>query len=980
MSLSGRALDRSLVQGIAWLGGMKWATQLASWAVTVMVARLLSPGDYGLFGMAMVYVSLVQLAGEAGVLAAIVQAPKLDELFAARLGGFAVMLGIALTSMSMGVASLVAWFYQEEAVRGLIFALSATFILRGFQLLPRSILIRELKFRQVAWIDTCETLTLALSTLGYAMLGFRSWALVGGVVTGCCVSTFLCLVCRPHRLAIPRTFDDLSDSVKLGLHVIGGQLAWFVYSNSDFVVVGRMLGRSALGAYTFAWTLANLAVDRVSNLVVRVVPPVFSAVRSDPVALRRYVCMLTEGLAFATVPACIGLAMIADVLVDTILGPRWRGAIVPLRLLAVYAAFRCVFSLMPQVLVFTGHAKRHMQFSMTAACIMPILFLFGARWGTTGVAVIWIVAYPTFMSTTYVRYMLKTLDLPASRYLGALWPASSATAVMVLAIFGVRFGLPVATHAPVRLVLYIGVGALVYLSIAIALHGRRLRPLLDMLRAERAVPAMPGGELLSYATEDIPGIPRLMLITYHFPPDPAIGSLRWQKFVQYAAARGWGVDVIMRDPSELSAADSARIADLPPGVRVYGVPNRGGWLDRLENPLARATRGLRAESAAPRASSRARAEIGWPRGLRDLTRAYHSIAEHVRGQRWAADATHAAAAIMQRGVHRAVISSGPPHFAHDAARRVARNAELPFVMDMRDPWSLIQRLPESTASPVQLALAAMLERRAVACAGLVVANTSPMHSQMCAKHPDAANRIIAVPNGYDDDQMPEPSAHSTPFIIAYAGTIYLDRDPRPLFRGAARAIELLGLTPADFSIQFMGDVQHFNGIAVTELARAAGIGEFVQLHAPRSRSDAMAFLASAAMLVQLPQDTDMAIPAKLFEYMRFDAWMLVLAESGSASEQLLRGTDVDVVSPENPGAIAEVLVRRFGEYTSGLRGQRLTVHERFSRRARAATFFDALERLAGSATAEQAPPQLEQRRRGIAQPPDLTAVAAGSNG
>jgi O-antigen/teichoic acid export membrane protein len=980
MSLSGRALDRSLVQGIAWLGGMKWATQLASWAVTVMVARLLSPGDYGLFGMAMVYVSLIQLAGEAGVLAAIVQTPKLDELFVARLGGFAVMLGIALTSASIGVASLIAWFYQEEAVRGLIIALSATFVLRGFQLLPRSILIRDLKFRQVAWIDTSETLTLALSTLGYAMLGFRAWALVGGVVTGCCVSTLLYLLRRPHRLAIPRTFADLSDSVKLGLHVIGGQLAWFVYSNSDFVVVGRMLGRSALGAYTFAWTLANLAVDRVSNLVVRVVPPVFSAVRNDPVALRRYVCMLTEGLAFATVPACIGLAMIADVLVETILGPRWHGVIVPLRLLAVYAAFRCVLSLMPQVLVFTGHAKRHMQFSMTAACVLPLLFLFGARWGTTGVAVIWIVAYPVFMSMTYVRYVLKTLELPANRYLAALWPAASVTAFMVLAIFGLRFGLPPATHAPVRLVLYISVGAFVYISIAMALHGRRLRPLLDLLRAERAVPVVPGSDLLSYATADVPGIPRLMLITYHFPPDPAIGSLRWQKFVQYAAARGWGVDVIMRDPSELSTADSARINDLPPGVRVYGVRNRASWFDRLENPLARVTRGLRVESGPPRASSRARAEIGWPRGLRDLTRAYHSIAEHVRGQRWADDATRAGTAIMQRGVHRAIISSGPPHFAHDAARRVARNAELPFVMDMRDPWSLIQRLPESTASPVQLALASMSERRAIASAGLVVANTNPMLSEMCSTHPAAASRIIAVPNGYDDDAMPEPSKTPSPFIVAYAGTIYLDRDPGPLFRGAARAIELLGVTPAEFSIQFMGDVQQFNGIPVMELARDAGIGAFVQLHPPRSRSDAMAFLASAAMLVQLPQDTDMAIPAKLFEYMRFDAWMLVLAESGSATEQLLRGTDADVVSPQNPAAITDVLVRRFGAYAGGLRGERLTVHERFSRRARAATFFDAVERLAGSATAEQAPPQLEQRRRGVVQPPDLTAVAAGSNG
>jgi len=762
--------------------------------------------------------------------------------------------------------------------------------------------------------------------------------------------------------------------------VIGGQLAWFAYSNSDFVVVGRLLGRSALGAYTFAWTIANLAVDRVSNLVVRVAPPIFTAVRDDRAALRRYVCMLTEGLAFATLPACIGLALVADVLVETILGPRWHGVVVPLRILAIYAAFRCIFALLPQVMVFTGHAKRHMQFSIAGACIMPVLFIVGARWGTAGVAAAWLISYPALMWLSYVRYILAALRLPAGRYLAALWPAATGVAAMTAAVLAVEAALPPGVRAPVRLALYIGTGALVYLSIAFLFHGKRLRPLLGLLRPERKLPAVSEHDDLAYATAPVPAAPRLLLVTYHFPPDPAIGALRWQKFVRYAAERGWGVDVIMRDASELAVIDPERIADLPAGVRAFGVPVRTSWLDRLENPVARATRGLRAKTGPPRATSRSRAGIGWPRGLRDITRAYFALAGHARGRRWAGDATRLATTVLQHGVHRAVISSGPPHFAHDAARRIAREARLPFVMDLRDPWSMVQRLPESLASPVELALSSFGERRAVAAAGLVVANTVPMRDGLRELHPAAASRMIAVPNGYDDEPPAPPPASTLPFTIAYAGTIYLDRDPLPLFRGAARAIALLGLTPAEFSIQFMGDVQDFNGTPVAQLARDAGIGDFVQLHAPRSRSEALAFLASASMLVQLPQDSDMVIPAKLYEYMRFDAWVFVLAEGGSATELLLRGADVDFAAPGDLAAIAAVLVRRFRDYSNGWRGQALAAHARFSRRANANIFFDAVERLAGSASAEHPPAQLEQRRRGIPQPPDLTAVGARPNG
>ncbi len=491
---------------------------------------------------------------------------------------------------------------------------------------------------------------------------------------------------------------------------------------------------------------------------------------------------------------------------------------------------------------------------------------------------------------------------------------------------------------------------------------------------------------LSYATEDAPARPRLLLITYHFPPDPAIGGLRWQKFVRHAAARGWGVDVIMRDPSELTVRDPERIMDLPAGVRVYGVPTRTWWLDRFENELARVTRGIRtgvrngkstsngngngsggggnievnsngdgrsAAARPPRESSRARAEVGWPRGVRDVTRAYFSVAEHMRGQQWVADATRAGAAIVERGVHRVVISSGPPHFAHDVARRVARGAGLPFVVDMRDAWGQLQRLPEDTASPVRLALTAMSERRAIANAGLVVANTAPMRDQLCASHPGAASRIIAVPNGYDEETPPPEQAGSLPFTIAYAGTIYLDRDPGPLFRGAARAIAELGVTPTEFSIQFMGDVQEFNGVPVAQLARDAGVADYVQLHPPRSRSEALDFLASASMLVQLPQDSDMAIPAKLFEYMRYNAWVFVLAEPGSATELLLQGTDVDIVAPGDLAGISSVLVRRFNDYASGLRGTCLSAHERFGRKALATTLFEAVERMVGAPERER---------------------------
>jgi glycosyltransferase involved in cell wall biosynthesis len=268
-------------------------------------------------------------------------------------------------------------------------------------------------------------------------------------------------------------------------------------------------------------------------------------------------------------------------------------------------------------------------------------------------------------------------------------------------------------------------------------------------------------------------------------------------------------------------------------------------------------------------------------------------------------------------------------------------------MDLRDPWSLVQRLPECIASPVTTWFAARDERLAIRDAALVVTNTDPAGEAMRARYPLESHRIIAVPNGFDDDALP-PSHPSPAFVVAYAGNIYLDRDPRPLFKAAAQVIASHRLTPDDFRIELMGAVSALDGVPIGQMAREEGVGEFVRTQESRPRREAMEFLASASMLVLLPQDSDFAIPAKLFEYMRFDAWLLVLADRRSATARVLEGVEADVVDPSSVADIARALEVRLEQHRLGVRADRLARHEHLSRRARADELFSAIESLTGS--------------------------------
>lgn len=449
---------------------------------------------------------------------------------------------------------------------------------------------------------------------------------------------------------------------------------------------------------------------------------------------------------------------------------------------------------------------------------------------------------------------------------------------------------------------------------------------------------------------------RILLLSPHFPPGAAAGALRWQKLARHACERGFGLDAVAFDPAALERRDEGRLADLPADVRAFGVPPRRLAIERLEKaalaalrPLRRGARAGGAEASGPgpaRAPASASAGPGWH--PRQVLRAYDAAMDYAREGSWAADAARVALRVFDPSRHCVVVSCGPPHMAaHEAGRRVAEHTRRPFVVDMRDPWRLVDRLAEGLESPTWRRLAARYERRVIALADLVVMNTVLARDAMRRLYPERAERIIAVLNGWDED--PLPVAKPDPrFLVAFVGTIYLDRDPRPFFRAAGRVVRELGLAPEEFGIEFLGDVGDVGGSSTTALAASEGLDRHFRARPPAPHREALELMARATLLVNLPQSLPMAIPSKVYEYMRFPAWVLCLSEPGDSPAWLLGAAGGDVVDREDAEGIARVLRTRVEEHRRGVRPEPLARDARFSRRAQAARLFDAIDGLLAS--------------------------------
>jgi PST family polysaccharide transporter len=451
---TGVNLDRSFVRSLAWSGGAKWGSQIASWVSTVVVARILAPEDYGLVSMAMVFVGFVALLSEFGVGTAVIAIRDLRDEQIAQLNALAVLMGAAACAVTCAAAVPLGYFFESPGLPSVLIALSVGFIITSLSTVPVALLQRDLRFRDLALIDGLRAIVMAGVTVALAIRGLGFWTLVVSSVVSSALGSALTLALRRHRLVWPDA--SINSAMRLSWHLIVNRVCWYVYSNADFAIAGRVLGQAALGSYTLAWSLTSIPIEKVTALATTVTPAYLAVVRNQLESLRRYLLGPTKAIALIAFPLLAGLALVAPDAVGLMLGRKWDATVVPLQILAVYGCVRSLTPLLPPFLIMTGASSFLMWNSVAYALVMPVSFYIGTYWGLYGA-----VAYPLVTIPMY-RRIVKTLELSPRDYLAAIGPAACATGLMAVAALAFRNAGDQLSPA-VRLAGTIGSGAFVYL-------------------------------------------------------------------------------------------------------------------------------------------------------------------------------------------------------------------------------------------------------------------------------------------------------------------------------------------------------------------------------------------------------------------------------------------------------------------------------------------------------------------------------------
>lgn len=437
LSSSGAPTGRTLARGVIWIGLFRWSAQLLSWAAFLVVIRNISPGDYGVAGLALALVAVASVVSELGLGTAIIAQPNMSPNQVAQLNVLAIAISIGVSGFLFTSAPLFATFFSEQRLTNVFRALSLVFLAEGARTVPFAILAKSLKYRLTASIDFARAVVTSLFVLTLALAGKGYWALVIGNIAGSFFATIW--VCGFHDVGYlwPR-MSALRNSLQLGLHVVVSRLSWTIYRNSDFFVAGRMFGSVQLGQYTAAWNVASLPGEKLGNVLTSATQPFFAAVQHRKSDLKRYFLGSSQALAFTIFPLLVGLIWVADLAVPIVLGNQWTTSIGPLRWLIVYAAANAVITPVSQVINVTRNTRIGMVSSLISLVVLPVAFAIGGHYGAlSGIAAAWVVTFP-LLSALPLRIALKALDIRWSEYTAIFRRVIESVAVMSVVVIAVR--------------------------------------------------------------------------------------------------------------------------------------------------------------------------------------------------------------------------------------------------------------------------------------------------------------------------------------------------------------------------------------------------------------------------------------------------------------------------------------------------------------------------------------------------------------
>jgi PST family polysaccharide transporter len=352
----------------------------------VLLARLLTPSDYGLVAMVVAITGFGEIVRDFGLSHAAIQSRTLSPVQKSNLFWLNVAISVVLAAAAIALSPLIAVFYGEPRLQLLTVALSSSFILNGLSTQHRATLTRDIRLGKLAVVDIVSPATGLAIGIAMALLGFGYWALAGQQI-GTALVNFLMLQFMTRWLpSWYRRGGDMRKLVTFGSHVFLSQTLTYASRNVDSLVIGSQFGAAPLGIYNRAFQLLLLPLNQINAPSTRVALPVLSRLQDDAARFKRFI------LTGQTVMLHLILAMfsfacaVAQPLILIVLGSQWESVAPIFQILTIAGVFQVAGYATYWVYLAKGLTRSLLMWSLTTRPALIVAILVGSLWGVSGVA------------------------------------------------------------------------------------------------------------------------------------------------------------------------------------------------------------------------------------------------------------------------------------------------------------------------------------------------------------------------------------------------------------------------------------------------------------------------------------------------------------------------------------------------------------------------------------------------------------------
>lgn len=442
---------------------------------TAVLARLLTPADFGLLAMVTPLLTLVDSLTNLGLETAAIQREQLEHRQASAVFWLSLKINVPVIGLMVLMAPVLARFYQKVELTGMTLVLSVGVLSLCLTSIHKSLLKRQMRFGAIAIIDVGSLLAGVVFAIGAAWLGWGYWALVLQLVvmqlTQSVASWFVC-GWRPFKYVRDALDTNLRPMLAYGAHLSGFRFLTRFGMEFDRIIIGYSSGAAALGLYQVAYTWAYFPFEQIYHPLFDVAVSSLSRTQHDPDQYRAYCrrslipifsfCMPILAFGFVAAPELILL----------LLGNQWLAAVPLLQILAIAVFVGSMYRVTKWLYLSTGETQRQLRWGLIHTSVMILAVAVGVKWGAYGVAVsytvgICLLTYPS------VVFCLKTSPLSIEDFLSTVWRPAFASVTAAVILYTSQFVLPNMNNTLLYLLFKITIFGIVYLLLLMILGGKQ---------------------------------------------------------------------------------------------------------------------------------------------------------------------------------------------------------------------------------------------------------------------------------------------------------------------------------------------------------------------------------------------------------------------------------------------------------------------------------------------------------------------------